>query len=128
EGFTPFLDQLASRSVFLDNAFTNGRRSIDALPSILASLPSLMISPFATSSYQTRSIVGLPRILQNEGYVTGFFHHGHDATMFFDILAARLGFQNYYGANAFPDPSQDDGRWGIFDEPFLEWSVEKLSQ
>src|SRR5690606_12595848 len=51
----------------------------------------------------------------------------HDGTMFFDVLASRLGFRNYFGANAFPDDHQDDGRWGIFDEPFLLWSVEKLN-
>jgi len=127
-GYTPFLDSLAEQSSFIEPAFVNGRRSIDAVPSILAAIPALMTPPLATSEYQTRDLVGLPTMVRSHGYHTAFFHGGHDGTMFFDILATRLGFTDYYGANAYPDQSHDDGRWGIYDEPFLQWTVQKLSE
>lgn len=128
QGYTPFLDELASRSVFFKVAFANGRRSIDALPSILAGIPSLMTAPLITSTYQTRDIVGLPEILKQNGYTTSFFHGGHDGTMFFDVLASRLGIETYYGSSSYPDQSDDDGQWGIFDEPFLHFTAKTLDQ
>ncbi|GAB3812987.1 hypothetical protein GCM10028895_04560 [Pontibacter rugosus] len=48
-GYTPFLDSLATEGLLFENAFANGRKSIEALPSILAGVPSLMEEPFITS-------------------------------------------------------------------------------
>jgi phosphoglycerol transferase MdoB-like AlkP superfamily enzyme len=125
--YTPFLKKLSEKgTLFIDN-FANGRRSIDALSTIFGGLPSLMKEPFITSEYQTTQFRGLPSILVNEGYQTAFFHGGHDGTMFFDIQANKLGFSEYYGSNSFPDQSKDDGKWGIFDEPFFNFTVEKIN-
>jgi hypothetical protein len=45
-GYTPFLDGLAERGLTFRNSFANGRRSIDASPSILAGLPHLRDDTF----------------------------------------------------------------------------------
>lgn len=44
--YTPFLDSLAAHSLACTRAYANGRKSVDALPSILGSIPSLE-QPFA---------------------------------------------------------------------------------
>ena len=46
--YTPFLDSLSNHSLIFTNAFANGRQSIEALPSILASVPSFKV-PFTSS-------------------------------------------------------------------------------
>jgi len=128
KGYTPFLDSLANQGVWMKNAYANGRTSIEALPSILASIPSLMSEPYITSAYQTNEVVGLGNILQKEGYHTSFFHGGKNGTMGFDVFAHNAGFEEYYGKNEYPDPDKDfDGNWGIFDEPFLQFFANKLS-
>jgi phosphoglycerol transferase MdoB-like AlkP superfamily enzyme len=128
QGFTPFLDSLAQQGVWMKNAYANGRTSIEALPSILASIPSLMSEPYITSAYQTNEVVGLGNILQKEGYHTSFFHGGKNGTMGFDVFAHNAGFSEYYGKNEYPDQDKDyDGNWGIFDEPFLQFFANKLS-
>src|SRR5690606_17130008 len=43
-GYTPFLDSLATESRYYENGFANGKLSIDAVPSTLTSIPSLMTS------------------------------------------------------------------------------------
>ena len=48
--YTPFLDSLSKNSLIFTNAFANGRQSIEALPSILASIPSFKV-PFTSSPY-----------------------------------------------------------------------------
>lgn len=129
QGYTPFLDSLIDQSLFYANHFSNGRRSIEAVPSLLAGIPSLMLEPFITSSFQTNKVVGLGSILKASGYNTHFFHGAENGSMFFDSFTRRLGFDHYYGLNEYPHPQRDwDGNWGVFDEPFLQYSLEKTNQ
>lgn len=128
DGFTPFLDSLIDQSVFINNAFANGRRSIEAVPSILAGIPSWMSEPFITSDYQSIPIIGLGDIVKRHNYSTHFFHAAENGSMFFDVFTKRAGFDHYYGLNEYPDKSHTDGVWGIYDEPFLQYVNEHLSQ
>ncbi len=120
-GYTPFLDSLAARGLFFTNFFANGRRSIEAVPSILASVPSLLNTAFLTSNYQGTKLLGLGQILKANNYETAFMHGAANGTMFFDSFTARVGFEHYVGLNEYPSREKNyDGFWGIFDEPFLQ--------
>lgn len=127
-GYAPFLRELAQRGSNFPSAYANGRRSIDAVPALLAGIPAWMDPPFITSPYQTNRIRGLPEILNENGYHTLFFHGGNNGTMFFDVMTKRLGFQTYMGATEYPHSGDYDGRWGIFDEPFLGFVATRLSE
>lgn len=127
-GYTPFLDELASRGTFFPYHLANGRRSIDAMPSIFAGLPAWMQRPFITSNYQSSRLAPLPQRFADAGYHTAFFHGGKNGTMFFDVMAKLFGFRQYLGADDFPSQEGTyDGQWGIFDEPFLDFTAETLS-
>jgi|GEM_PF-156610 len=126
--YTPFLDELAEKGLFFTNAFANSRRSIEGIPAILASVPALMNEPFLTSSYVANHVRGFGQVFGEQGYYTAFFHGGMNGTMYFDSFAARAGFQDYFGANEYPNKADYDGTWGIFDEPFLQFAAEKLIQ
>jgi len=128
-GFTPFLDSLMEKSVFFLNAFANGRRSIEAVPSILAGIPSWMNEPFITSDYQSIPIVGIGEIMKRHNYSTHFFHAAENGSMFFDSFTKRAGFDHYYGLNEYPEAKRDtDGVWGIFDEPYLQYVNQMLNK
>lgn len=129
DGFTPFLNELAQnpRSLAFKTAYANGRRSIEALTAILGGLPNLMPQPLILSPYHTNTLRTMPRLLKQAGYRTWFFHGGYNGTMFFDAQAKLLGFEQYFGANEYPDPNDDDGHWGIFDGPFLQFTIDKLN-
>ncbi|WP_162052569.1 LTA synthase family protein [Pontibacter pamirensis] len=130
QGYTPFLDSLATQGVLFQNAFANGRKSIEALPSILASIPSLMQEPFITSPYQANEIYGLGHVLQQEGYRTAMFHGAANGTMGFNDFARTAGIQEYYGLDEYPTAlraSDFDGQWGIFDEPYLHYVSKELT-
>lgn len=127
--YFPFYDSLARKGTFFPHHFANGRRSIEAVPSLLVSIPSLMPEPYITSLYQSNEIHGLPELLYKEGYRTMFFHGGKNGTMGFDKFAENAGVQDYYGLDEYPDTKKDfDGNWGIYDEPFLRWTNKKLSK
>ena len=126
--YTPFLAELASKSIFFPNFFANGRRSIDALPSLIFSIPNYLPEPFISSSYQSNEIVGLPTLLKSSKYRSYFFHGGKNGTMFFDIMASRAGFDQYFGKNEYPDSSHFDGAWGIYDNFFFDFFVDELDR
>ncbi len=123
---TPFLDSLLSQSYTFE-AWANGKRSIEALPAILASIPTLMPVDFSTSPYITNRIKGLGTLLGNRGYHTSFFHGGNNGTMNFDAFAYTAGFDHYYGRNEYGLDKNFDGQWGIFDGPFLQFTAQEMS-
>jgi phosphoglycerol transferase MdoB-like AlkP superfamily enzyme len=123
---TPFLDSLLSQSYTFE-AWANGKRSIEALPAILASIPTLMPVDFSTSPYITNRIKGLGTLLGNRGYHTSFFHGGNNGTMNFDAFAYTAGFDHYYGRNEYGLDKDFDGQWGIIDGPFLQFTAQEMS-
>lgn len=127
-GNTPFLDSLIHKSLYFKNGFANGRVSIDAVPSIISGIPSLIGTPYITSTYAFNKTNTLPKILKKEGYYTSFFHGAINGSQNFDQYSKIAGFNNYYGKNEYPNLEHDDGCWGIFDEEYLHYFGEKLSQ
>lgn len=130
-GYTPFFDSLATapNARLLRENYANGRRSIEALPAVLAGLPSLLDEPFITSPFQTNELHGLGEILGRHGYTTAMYHGGINGTMGFDTFAGIAGLQRYYGLNEYPGGSSSpdyDGHWGIFDEPYLQYFIRQL--
>ena len=125
--YTPFLDSLANKSLIFTNAFSNGRQSIEALPSILASLPSFKV-PFTSSPYANQEIQSLVSVFNELDYSTSFFHGAPNGSMGFLGLSNILGFDNYFGKNEFNDNSLYDGYWGIWDEPFLGFMKDELDK
>ena len=73
---TPFLDSLMNYGLVFTNAFSNGTKSIEGIPAILSSLPSLMPNPFINSLYANNQQSSLATLLGEEGYESSFFHGG----------------------------------------------------
>lgn len=126
-GYTPFLDSLITKSYYFKNGFANGKVSIDAVPSILSSIPSLMNNSFISSSFSLNKINGLPKILKKEGYGTSFFHGSFNGSQNFDQYAKVAGFDQYYGKDEYDGKEAFDGKWGIYDEEFMQFFCKKLS-
>jgi phosphoglycerol transferase MdoB-like AlkP superfamily enzyme len=125
-GYTPFLDDLCADSVTFRESFANGRRSIDAMPAIFGGVPAWRDQPFVMSPFQGNSFTDLPRILKERGYKTAFFHGAANGSMHFDVFASMVGFEDFYGQNEYPRHGDNDGEWGIFDEPFLIYAAEEM--
>lgn len=127
ESLTPFLDSLSREGLLCTNAFANGRKSIDAVPSILASMPSLITS-FAVTPYATDDLQGLPDILKGMGYYCAFLHGAPNNSMGIRAVSHLCGVDNYYGKTEFGDDSKFDGAWGIWDEYFLPFAAKTIGK
>ncbi len=124
--YSPFLDSLINESYFFENGFANGKKSNEAVPSILASLPSLLDEAYTGSVYQTNDINTLPNLLKTKGYYSAFFHGGFNGSMNFDAFAKKAGFDDYFGMNEYDNSKDFDGHWGIYDEPFMKYFAQTL--
>lgn len=127
KGYTPFLDSLSEHSLTFPFAFSNGKKSIEGIPAVIASLPNLMEKPYITSSYAGNAINSIPSLLKPYGYCSAFFHGGTNGTMQFDAFASLAGFDKYYGRTEYGNDADYDGSWGIWDEAFLQYTAQKLN-
>ncbi len=127
QGYTPFVDSLISESLTFEVSIGNGKKSIDAMPSILASLPSLE-TPYIISHYANNEINGIGSLLRKKGYYTAFFHGAPNGSMGFDSFSRMAGFEDYFGLNEYPEKDDFDGIWGVWDEPFLRFFAGHLKK
>lgn len=124
---TPFLDSLLGQSLTFDGR-SNSRRSLEAFPAILASIPSLMNTSFVNSAYADNDFDAFGQCLQRQGYNTIFMHGGNNGVMGYDQFSRRAGFKNYFGRIEYGDDSDYDGSWGIYDGPFLQYVAQTLNR
>ena len=127
KGYTPFLDSLISKSYTWKYSFANGTKSIDAIPSVIAGVPSL-VQPFVLSRYSLNEMEGLAATLKKKGYDAGFFHGAPNGSMGFDAITHMLSIYKYFGQNEYQRKEDSDGYWGIPDELFLNYCAHNFSQ
>lgn len=128
KGYTPFLDSLLNQSLYFEYGFSNGKKSIEAVPAIVASLPTLMDAPYINSPYGNNKIEALPAILKKHGYSSGFYHGATNGSMSFDGFAAICGYDGYYGRKEYNNEKHSDMTWGILDEYFNPWTARQLTK
>jgi len=126
--YTPFLDSLKQHSLVFENTYANGRRSIEALPAILSSIPSLMPVDYITSIYAGNNIESLASILKSKGYFSSFYHGGHNGTMSFNTFVQSARFDAYVGRTEYPGPVTHENEWGVHDHYFMNYWLESLQK
>ena len=131
-GYTPFVDSLLTRSLTFEYTFANGRKSIDAMPSTLSSIP-MMVEPFFLTPASMNDLTGLAGMLHDKGYYSAFFHGAQNGSMGFEAFARATGYDKYFGRteyNADPKGGGDadfDGMWAVWDEPYLQHVVRMVN-
>ena len=129
ESITPNLDSLVRHGRMYNNYYSNGVRSVEAVPAVLNSMPEIFRRPTIWSHFAQNTHYGLGQILAERGYYNAFFCGAHNGTMGFDTYSKRCGIDNYYGMNEYPFSQRDfNGYWGCHDGPFLGWMGEKQNE
>ena len=112
--FTPFLDELANKSLYWKNFLATQGRTFAVLPSVLGSLP---FGPYGEQNIAHDNLLSL---LQGHGYSLRYFtgtglafdHQG-------DFLAAS-GVNSFWSERDFVAPAQKLSEWGYSDADLLE--------
>lgn len=127
KGYTPFLDSLAQHSKTFTYSFANGRKSIDGLPSVMASIPSLGV-PYVLTPFASNKVNSLGNLLRDKGYHTSFVHGAPNGSMGFQAFTNLVGFEHYIGKNEYNNDADFDGMWGVWDDKFLNFYADKLNE
>ena len=129
---TPFMDTLISRSLTFETSLANGRKSIDAMPSVLSGIPMLKDHLFLTPTIMSKEISGLAKELDTKGYYSAFFHGADNGSMGFQSFSRVIGYKDYFGMEDFlkkPEYGGNgvfDGYWAIWDEEFLQYMCDMI--
>lgn len=133
-GYMPFVDSLRHVGKSFKYSFSNGRKSIDGMPSTLSSIPSF-VEPFFLTPASLNNLSGIAgELTQHKGYTSAFFHGAENGSMGFQAFANATGFQSYFGRTEYnQDPRYHgdddfDGTWAIWDEEFLQFYCDKMTE
>ena len=128
-GYTPFVDSLCSIGLVFEKGYANGHRSIEGIPAVVSSTPTLMYEPYTTSRYAGNNINSLANLLGKKGYYSTFMHAGNKNSMNFESFAGQADYDLFYDRNDYPFPDEHyDGFWGISDHYFLNHCVVKFTE
>lgn len=125
-GYTPFVDSMMNESKVFWYSFANGVKSIEAIPSVMTSIPGIR-EPFITTKYTDNTLPSFPGMLGEKGYHTSFFHGAPNGSMGFQAFTNLIGVKNYYGKTEYGNDKDYDGIWGIWDEKFLQYWANKMN-
>ena len=130
KGYTPFLDSLMRQSYTFHRMYANGKRSIQALPAVWSSIPSFK-TPFVLMPQAMGRTRALPAMLRDKGYGTMFFCGSDRGSMGFGAYARATGIERLYSREDYEaahGKDDFDGYWGIWDEEFMQYMGEVISQ
>ena len=129
---TPFMDTLINHSLTFETSLANGRKSIDAMPSVLSGIPMLKDHLFLTPTIMSKEITGLAKELGSKGYYSAFFHGADNGSMGFQSFSRVIGYNDYFGMEDFVQKPEYggnaafDGYWAIWDEEFLQYMCDMI--
>lgn len=133
-GRMPFLDSLAHVGCSFEYSYSSGRKSIDGMPSVLSSIPSF-VEPFFLTPASLNDLSGIAgELSRHKGYHSAFFHGAENGSMGFQAFSTATGFAEYYGRTEYNQDSRYhgdadfDGTWAIWDEEFLQFYCDKMSE
>jgi phosphoglycerol transferase MdoB-like AlkP superfamily enzyme len=126
-GYTPFMDSLFTQGLTFEYSYADGHKSIDAMPSILSSIP-MFVEPFISTPYSTNDISSLADALKQKGYYSAFFHGAPNGSMGFQAYAKTANFDDYFGDNEYNNSKDFDGWWAIWDEEFLQFYANQMGK
>lgn len=125
--FTPFLDELAGRSLYFENFLAAQGRTFAVLPSILGSLP-FGAQGFAALDGAMPAHASLPGVLKAQGYRLRYYS---GSNLDFDKQGAFLrnaGFTDLVSQADFSPAYQISSDWGYADRDLVETVIARERQ
>lgn len=124
--YTPFLDSLLQKSLYAKYGYANGKRSVESFPAVFCSLPTFG-GTFNEDNWQMvhyqhfNSIsTGMPKSMKAHQYDMSFYHGDKPYALGFMSFLERFGMEKQYTYREYNNPSDYDGKWAIYDAPFLQ--------
>lgn len=126
EGLTPNLDKLADQSLFFQNTYANGTRTVRGLEALALSVPP---TPGDSLVKQAGSdgLFSLADIFNQRGYVSEFVYGGYG---YFDNMNAFFGNNGYRAVDrrdiAASATIHSENVWGVSDEDLYTLAMARM--
>lgn len=120
--FTPFLDELAARSLYWENFLATQGRTFAVLPSVFGSLP---FGPHGSRPLAHDSLLS---VLKTQGYALRYFMGSNLAFDQQGAYMASEGVDDQMSERDFDRPERRLSEWGYADGDLLEAVVQRLRQ
>ena len=120
--FTPFLDELAGRSLYFENFLAGQGRTFGVLPTVLGSLPFGANGMAALGERMPRH-ASLLSILKDQGY---HLEYASGSNLEFDnqgLFLRREGVDDFISETDYKPPYQRSNYWGYDDRALMETAI-----
>lgn len=128
EPLMPFLDSLRHESLSIENTLACSRSSCGGATAVLAGFPAFDPFYFMLSPYNKDTFDSPATLLARRGWTGAFFYGCNHGSFNIEQTAYAAGLRRTYSREDYPDGSDYDGTWGIFDRPMARFVVDELSR
>lgn len=125
---TPFLDDLAGKSLFFDRMYANGTRTVRGLEAITLSIPP---TPGNSLVHQNHSdnLFSLGRVFDAHGYVSQFVYGGYGEFDDMNRFFAGSGYEDVDRRDIAPtDAIHSQNVWGVADEDLFTLAMRQMDR
>ncbi len=128
QGITPFLDSLVGKSLFFDNLYANGTRTVRGLEALSLSVPPTPGDSLVRAK-DNENLFSLASVFNDRGYVSEFVYGGYG---YFDNMNYFFGHNGYIDVDrsAIPKdmPIHSQNVWGVSDEDLYTLALRQMDQ
>lgn len=124
---TPYLDSLSIKSVFFNNCYATGTRTVRGLEVL-----SLSIPPIPGQSIVRRpsndSLFSIGAVLKSRGYITQFFYGGYSSFDNMGPYFAGNGYEVIDRSKLDPAKIHYANIWGVADEDMFDYALTQFDK
>jgi phosphoglycerol transferase MdoB-like AlkP superfamily enzyme len=126
ENITPYLDSLVSQSVFFDNLYANGTRTVRGLEALSLSVPPTP-GDSLIREHHNENLFSLASIFNNRGYQSDFVYGGYG---YFDNMNYFFSHNGYKTVDRSDIPKDatihSQNVWGVADEDLYTLALKQM--
>jgi phosphoglycerol transferase MdoB-like AlkP superfamily enzyme len=128
KGLTPNLDRLAGQSLFFDNLYANGTRTVRGLEAVTLSIPPTPGDSLIKEKHN-ENLFSLADIFNQRGYVSEFVYGGYG---YFDNMNHFFGNNGYRDVDRRDIPTgatiHSENVWGVADEDLYTLAIGQMDK
>ena len=128
QGLTPFLDSLVHKSIFFDNLYANGTRTVRGLEALSLSVPPTPGDSLVREK-NNEDLFSLADIFNDRGYESEFVYGGYGYFDNMNYFFSHNGYKTVDRSAIAPGtPIHSQNVWGVSDEDLYTLALGQMDQ
>jgi phosphoglycerol transferase MdoB-like AlkP superfamily enzyme len=130
KGATPVFDRISKEGALFTNFYSTGTQTTRAVISSLFGIMPRFTAQSIQSGDPDLSLIGIADILNNNGYMSAYFHNGSLKFESKQDFLPKHGYSEVYGKNDILqyNPEAEKTSWGIHDEYLMHFVADWLDK